>query len=71
MEETLWFRILSGGSVPRYVRLRPRPTLAAIIEPSAERALPEKVTAMLAKTTIEILNLRATMSYGDLRRSSD
>jgi hypothetical protein len=62
-DETLWFRMLSGGSAPRYVRLCPRPTLAAILEPSAERALPEQVNALIARTTIEILNLRPDMSY--------
>ena len=63
-DETLWFRMLSGGSVPRYVRLRPRPSLAAILESSAEQALPDKANPLIAKTTIEILNLRPNMSYG-------
>lgn len=63
-DETLWFRMLSGGQVPRYVRLRPRPTLAAILDSSAEQALPDKVNSLIAKSTIEILNLRPTMSYG-------
>jgi hypothetical protein len=63
-DETLWFRMLSGGPVPRYVRLRPRPTLAAILDSSAEQTLPDKTNPLIAKTTIEILNLRPTMSYG-------
>lgn len=63
-DETLWFRMLSGGPVPRYVRLRPRTTLAAILESSAEQALPDKVNSLIAKTTIEILSLRPTLSYG-------
>jgi hypothetical protein len=63
-DETLWFRMLSGGPVPRYVRLRPRPTLAAILDSSAEQALPEKANPLIAKTTIEILILRPSMSYG-------
>jgi hypothetical protein len=63
-DETLWFRMLNGGPMPRYVRLRPRPTLAAILDSSAEQALPDKVNSLIAKTTIEILNLRPTMSYG-------
>ena len=62
--ETLWFRMLSGGSIPRYVRLRPRPTLAAILESTSEQALPDKVIPLLAKTTTEILNLRPNMSHG-------
>lgn len=63
-DETLWFRMVAGGTVPRYVRLRPRSTLSAILDSSAEQALPDKVGTLIAKTTIEILNLRPTMSYG-------
>jgi hypothetical protein len=55
--ETLWYRMVAGGTVPRYVRLRPRPSLAALLDGRIERALP-------AKTTVEILNLRPAMSYG-------
>src|SRR5262249_2044803 len=34
--ETLWYRMLAGGSAPRYVRLRPRPSLSRILnEPIA------------------------------------
>jgi hypothetical protein len=62
--ETLWYRMVAGGAVPRYVRLRPRPTLSAIVEERSERALPEKANALVAKTTIEILNLRPAMSNG-------
>jgi hypothetical protein len=64
MDETLWFRMLGGGSVPRYVRLRPRSSLAAILESNAEQSLPDKANPLIAKTTIEILNLRPTLSYG-------
>jgi hypothetical protein len=63
-DETLWYRLVTGGTTPRYIRLRPRPTLAAILDGRSEQALPEKVNALIAKTTIEILNLRPTMSYG-------
>jgi hypothetical protein len=35
-----------------------------VIEGESEQALPEKVNALTAKTTVEILNLRPTMSYG-------
>lgn len=62
--ETLWFRMLSGGPVPRYVRLRARPTVGAILESSNEQALPEKVSSLVASVRIEILILRPTMSYG-------
>ena len=62
--ETLWYRLVAGGPAPRYVRLRPRPSLAAVLGAQNELALPEKTHGLIAKTTIEILNLRPTMSYG-------
>jgi len=62
--ETLWYRMVAGGTAPRYVRLRPRPSLSAILDGRSEQALPEKVDALIARTTVEILNLRPTMSYG-------
>ena len=62
--ETLWYRMVAGGTVPRYVRLRPRPSLSAILDSRRESAFPDKVNDLIAKTTVEILNLRPTMSYG-------
>ena len=62
--ETLWYRMVAGGVAPRYVRLRPRPSLAAVLDARGEQALPDRVTAMIAKMTVEILNLRPTMSLG-------
>jgi hypothetical protein len=62
--ETLWFRMVAGGAAPRYLRLRPRPTLAAILEDRDEQALPVIANDLIAKATIEILNLQPTMSYG-------
>jgi hypothetical protein len=62
--ETLWYRMVAGGTAPRYVRLRSRPSLSAILDGVSEQALPDTVTAFLAKTTVEILNLRPTLSYG-------
>ena len=62
--ETLWYRTVAGGTAPRYVRLRPRPSLSAILDGRSEQALPEQVDALIAKTTVEILNLRPAMSYG-------
>ena len=60
----LWYRMVAGGTAPRYVRLRPRPSLSTILDGRSEQALPDAVNALIAKTTIEILNLRPTMSYG-------
>ena len=62
--ETLWYRMVAGGTAPRYVRLCPRPSLSAILDGRSEQALPDKVKDLIAKTTVEILNLRPTMSYG-------
>ena len=62
-DETLWYRMVAGGTAPRYVRLRARPSLSAILDRRTEQALPGKVRALVAKTTVEILNLRPTMSY--------
>jgi hypothetical protein len=62
--ETLWYRMVAGGSAPRYVRLRPRPSLSAVLADSSEQALSDKVNDLIAKTTVEILTLRPTMSYG-------
>jgi hypothetical protein len=62
--ETLWYRLIAGGATPRYVRLRPRPTVSSILEGSREQALSDAVNDLVVKTTIEILNLRPAMSYG-------
>ena len=62
--ETLWYRLVAGGTAPRYVRLRPRPSLSAILDGRIEQALPDKVNGSITKTTVEILNLRPTMCYG-------
>jgi hypothetical protein len=62
--ETLWYRMLAGGSAPRYVRLRPRPSVAALLDAAGESALPADASRLIAKATVEILNLRPTLSYG-------
>jgi hypothetical protein len=62
--ETLWYRMVACGTTPRYLRLRPRPNLAAILEERNEQALPENVRRWVAKHSIEILALRPTLSYG-------
>ena len=62
--ETLWYRLVAGGQAPRYLRLRPRPNLSAILDATSEQMLPDNVHTLIAKTTIEILNLRPSMCYG-------
>ena len=59
--ETLWYRMVVGGGMPRYVRLRPRASLAAILDERADQALPAKVNGLIAKMTVETLNLRPDM----------
>ena len=62
--ETLWYRMVAGGAAPRFVRLRPRPSLSAVLDGMSEQALPDEVSPLIAKTTVEILTLRPTMSLG-------
>lgn len=59
--ETLWYRLVVGGSAPLYVRLRPRASLADILDERADQALPEKVNCFISKITVETLNLRPNM----------
>jgi hypothetical protein len=59
--ETLWYRMVAGGNAPRYVRLRPRASLAVILDERADLALPDKVNSFISKMTVEILNLRPNM----------
>ncbi len=63
-EETLWYRVVAGGPTPRYVRLRPQPSLSAVIDGKSQQALPDGTDHLVAKTTVEIWTLRPTMSFG-------
>ena len=60
--ETLWYRMRAGGDAPRYVRLRPRPNLAALL--ADDSPLPARANASIEKSIIEILNLRPALSFG-------
>jgi len=62
--ETLWYRMVAGGATPRYVRLRPRLSLSAVLDGRGEQALPGAVSSLLTRTTVEILTLRPAMSFG-------
>jgi hypothetical protein len=59
--ETLWYRLVVGGAAPCYVRLRPRASLASILDERADQALPDKVKSLISKMTVETLNLRPNM----------
>jgi hypothetical protein len=59
--ETLWYRLVVGGTAPCYIRLRPRVSLAAILDERAGQELPDSVSGWISKTTVETLNLRTNM----------
>jgi hypothetical protein len=59
--ETLWYRMVVGGNVPCYVRLRPRSSLSAILDERGEQGLPDKVNGLVSKIIVETLNLRTNM----------
>lgn len=61
--ETLWFRMVAGGTTPRFVRLRPRQSLSEIIDGKNEQGFDDQINKMIEKIMIEILNLKPTMSY--------
>lgn len=56
--ETLWYRLVVGGNTLKYVRLRPRASLAVILDERADQALPDKVLGLIETTKTEALNLR-------------
>ena len=60
--ETHWFRLLTGASVPRYLRLRPKKDLEALLEDRAGAALPAGTAALIESEKVEILNYRPAMS---------
>lgn len=62
--ETLWYRMVAGGPTPRYVRLRPLPGLSSVLERRGEQLLPDAVSPLIARTTVEVWTLRPTMSLG-------
>jgi hypothetical protein len=62
--ETLWYRMVAGGAAPRYVRLRMRPSLSAVLDGRREQALEDGVIHLITRKTVEILTLRPTMSLG-------
>ena len=63
-DETLWYRMVAGGNAPRYVRLRARPSLSALLDDFAGQALPPKATNLTTRQAVEILTLRPALCYG-------
>lgn len=62
-DETLWYRQVTGGNAPRYVRLRPYKDFATLIEHTEHQPLPDKANNLVADLTVEIVSLRPNMSY--------
>jgi hypothetical protein len=59
--ETLWYRLVVGGDTPRYVRMRPRASLAAILDERAAAPISDQASVSIVKMTVETLNLRPDM----------
>jgi hypothetical protein len=59
--EMLWFRMVAGGTSPRYLRLRSHASLGALLDERSGQALPDAVNGLVAKMTVEILSLRPNM----------
>jgi len=53
-EETLWYRLVNGGHVPSYLRLRPRPRLSAVTEGAEDQVLAQ-AAAMITRLRVELL----------------
>lgn len=53
-EETLWYRLVTGGHVPTYLRLRPRSRLSAAAE-SADDPVLAQTTSMITLVRVELL----------------
>jgi hypothetical protein len=53
-EETLWYRLVTGGPVPRYLRLRPRLRLSAVTE-GADDPVFAQATAIITRVSVELL----------------
>jgi hypothetical protein len=53
--------LVVGGNTPTYVRLRPRPSLASILDERADQPLPERINGLISRMTVETLNLRPDM----------
>jgi hypothetical protein len=62
--ETLWYRLVAGGTAPRYIRLSPRATLAAILDGRPDQPLHQGLDRLIVNMTVEILTLRPAMSLG-------
>ncbi|HZI77610.1 MAG TPA: hypothetical protein VFD73_26920 [Gemmatimonadales bacterium] len=53
-EETLWYRLVTGGEVPKYLRLRPRARISAVVDGADDQVLAQ-ANAMITRVTVELL----------------
>ena len=53
-EETLWYRLVTGGEVPKYLRLRPRSRLSAVTEGADDPVLAQ-ANSMITRVSVELL----------------
>ncbi len=53
-EETLWYRLVTGGQMPKYLRLRPRSRLSAATEGADDRVL-DQANSMITRVSLELL----------------
>ena len=53
-EETLWYRLVTGGPMTRYLCLRPRTSLSTVVEGAADQALAQ-ATVMATRVSMELL----------------
>jgi hypothetical protein len=70
-EETSWYRLVTGGPVPRYLRLRIRSRLSAVIEAASDPATLLGAKSMITKTSVDLLRSQPSLTIdvaGTLRR---
>lgn len=53
-EETLWYRLVTGGPVPRYLRLRPRARLSAAVDGADDPVL-VAAASTITRVQVELL----------------
>ncbi len=65
--ETLWYRLLNGGQVPKYLRLRPRPALSAATEGADDHVLAQ-ARSLITRVSVELLLSQPSLTI-DVRQA--
>ena len=60
-EETLWYRLVTGGQVPKYLRLRPRPRFSSVLE-GAETEDLAQTGSIVTRVRAELLVLDPSLT---------